>query len=113
MWETDLGEEDFMKAGSLCHGWSALPIWFFYAAKLGIRPLKNGWESFEIAPMEFSGNMIFGEVPTPAGNIFIRIERKEKGLELVCTGPESLTPEFRPRAPEEYISASWNGKTLL
>ena len=40
-------------------------------------------------------------------------ERKENGLELICTGPESLTPEFRPWAPEEYVSASWNGKPLL
>lgn len=113
MWETDLGEADFLKAGSLCHGWSALPVWFFYAAKLGLRPLENGWKRFEIAPIEFSGNAAFGEVPTPAGKIFLRIERKENGLELICTGPESLTPEFRPWAPEEYVSASWNGKPLL
>lgn len=28
-WETDNGWEDFGGAGSLCHGWSALPIYFF------------------------------------------------------------------------------------
>jgi hypothetical protein len=63
--------------------------------------------------MEFTGNFTFGEVPTPAGKISIQIERKTDGLVLTCTGPECLTPEFRPYAPEEYCSATWNGATLL
>ena len=28
-WETDLGADDFYKAGSLCHGWSAVPVYIF------------------------------------------------------------------------------------
>ncbi len=28
-WETELGESDFAGAGSLCHGWSAMPIYYF------------------------------------------------------------------------------------
>lgn len=28
-WETELGESDFENAGSLCHGWSSLPIYYF------------------------------------------------------------------------------------
>lgn len=28
-WETDAGADDFWRAGSLCHGWSALPIYMF------------------------------------------------------------------------------------
>ena len=28
-WETELGEADFGGAGSLCHGWSALPVYFY------------------------------------------------------------------------------------
>ena len=30
VWETELGEADFDKAGSLCHGWSALPVYYFW-----------------------------------------------------------------------------------
>jgi glycogen debranching enzyme len=29
-WETSLGEADFDNAGSLCHGWSALPVYYFH-----------------------------------------------------------------------------------
>ncbi len=28
-WETELGEADFEGAGSLCHGWSAIPVYYF------------------------------------------------------------------------------------
>ena len=28
-WETEKGEADFGGAGSLCHGWSAIPIYYF------------------------------------------------------------------------------------
>ena len=29
-WETEKGEADFGNAGSLCHGWSALPVYYFH-----------------------------------------------------------------------------------
>ena len=28
-WETEKGEADFGNAGSLCHGWSAMPVYYF------------------------------------------------------------------------------------
>lgn len=30
VWETELGESDFDGAGSLCHGWSALPVYYYH-----------------------------------------------------------------------------------
>ncbi len=30
VWETEDGESDFDNAGSLCHGWSALPIYYYH-----------------------------------------------------------------------------------
>ena len=29
-WETIVGAKDFNNAGSLCHGWSAVPIYYFH-----------------------------------------------------------------------------------
>ena len=34
-WETEKGESDFANAGSLCHGWSALPVYYFH--KLNVK----------------------------------------------------------------------------
>ncbi len=33
VWETVLGEADFEQAGSLCHGWSAMPIYYYNILK--------------------------------------------------------------------------------
>ena len=33
VWETVLGEADFENAGSLCHGWSAIPIYYYHVLK--------------------------------------------------------------------------------
>ena len=33
-WETDLGDKDFHNAGSLCHGWSAVPVYLYGKYKL-------------------------------------------------------------------------------
>ena len=30
VWETEGGEADFSKAGSLCHGWSAMPVYYYH-----------------------------------------------------------------------------------
>ena len=29
-WETEQGESDFNNAGSLCHGWSAMPVYYYH-----------------------------------------------------------------------------------
>lgn len=33
VWETEKGESDFDNAGSLCHGWSALPVYYLHILK--------------------------------------------------------------------------------
>ena len=33
VWETELGESDFEDAGSLCHGWSSIPIYYYNILK--------------------------------------------------------------------------------
>ena len=30
VWETEIGESDFSRAGSLCHGWSAMPVYYYH-----------------------------------------------------------------------------------
>ena len=33
VWETELGQSDFGNAGSLCHGWSSIPIYYYNILK--------------------------------------------------------------------------------
>lgn len=50
-WETEDGEAAFLGAGSLCHGWSAMPVYFYYAYLLGIVPDENGKEEMKVCPV--------------------------------------------------------------
>lgn len=43
-WETFIGADDFAGAGSLCHGWSAIPAYFYFAYALGIKPEGLGFD---------------------------------------------------------------------
>lgn len=68
-WETYEGGDAFERAGSLSHGWSATPIYFYYAYVLGVRPLAPGFREFEASPCAAGLYAASGSVPTPYGPI--------------------------------------------
>ena len=41
-WETSLGKTDFGHAGSLCHGWAAIPAYLYFRYLVGIAPDAPG-----------------------------------------------------------------------
>ena len=70
-WETIKGSADFDNAGSLCHGWSGIPAYFYHAYLLGVKPTSPGFRTFAHAPVTVSGLAVDGIVPTPHGPITI------------------------------------------
>ena len=68
-WETDLGEEDFNGAGSLCHGWAAIPIYFYFAYGAGIRPVSPGKWMFSGIGQDCAG--LFDRAATVAGTQYM------------------------------------------
>lgn len=50
-WETQKGAWDFDNAGSLCHGWSAVPVYFYFAYALGLKPDADKPVSFNISAL--------------------------------------------------------------
>ena len=40
-WETEIGEKDFGNAGSLCHGWSAMPVYYYCKLLLPFREAER------------------------------------------------------------------------
>lgn len=74
-WETIKGASDFDGAGSLCHGWSAIPVYFYQAYILGIKPEKPGFKSFSFHPVFNVCDNACGKIPTPFGNINISWEK--------------------------------------
>lgn len=62
-WETEKGAWDFDNAGSLCHGWSAVPLLLYYKYLLGVSPKTKGFEDYTFKPLRTSiieahGNII-------------------------------------------------------
>lgn len=93
-WETLGGADDFANAGSLCHGWSAIPIYFYYAHLLGVRPTAPGFSSFLVEPAPFAVGRVGGVVPTPLGDITLDWEEQDNEWRPVITHPSGSQQEF-------------------
>jgi hypothetical protein len=72
-WETRAGGWDFHHAGSLCHGWSAIPAYFYGAYGLGLKPLEPGMKKLHHRPC-LPLYEIKGTLPTPAGKVQLHLQ---------------------------------------
>lgn len=109
LWETKLGAADFSGAGSLCHAWSSLPVYYYHAWVLGIKPLEPGFRKFSISPYPDRFSAAQGSIPTPSGFIDIEWLKTENGLRIKIKGPENLYPILSPLEEAPVISATYNG----
>ena len=107
-WETDLSDADFADAGSLCHAWSALPVYYYGAWTLGVRPLTPGFARFAVSPYPDRFLQASGAIPTPAGPIRIAWTRTDAGLNLVAEGPTGLQPVLQPFPEAPVARATYN-----
>ena len=73
-WETEKGEQDFDRAGSLCHGWSAVPIYLYYAYGVGIYPEEPGFKAYRLRPVDTGLTFHKAEIKLPEGG-FDAVER--------------------------------------
>ncbi|HZJ83676.1 MAG TPA: family 78 glycoside hydrolase catalytic domain [Clostridia bacterium] len=89
-WETIKGSGDFDNAGSLCHGWSAIPVYFYQAYILGVKPLEPGFKSFKVDPVPSILHKASGKVPTPYGDIIVHWEQLDGRIECNITHPEEI-----------------------
>jgi hypothetical protein len=97
-WETINGDADFDYAGSLSHGWSAIPAYIFQRYLLGIKPLTPGFKTFTVAPLLSVVNSASGTVHTPYGAIEISWEKNGEIYEGKISHPQNiqlLPPENR------------------
>jgi hypothetical protein len=112
LWETKSGAADFDGAGSLCHAWSSLPVYYHQAWTLGVRPLEPGFKKFLLSPCPGNFNAVKGSVATPSGFICAEWSKSGNRLQVTATGPENLTPVFAPLEETPESSATYNGVAL-
>jgi len=62
---------------SLCHAWGASPIYLLGKYYLGVRPTSAGYASYDVEPNLGGLQWMQGKVPTPNGNIDLRVSTTE------------------------------------
>jgi len=93
-WETLVGGDDFGGAGSLCHGWSAVPIYFYQAYLSGIKPISPGFKTFRVDPVFTVIDKASGIVPTPFGPIHLKWQKTDNGIRYELKHPKEIKPEI-------------------
>jgi glycogen debranching enzyme len=78
------GDPNWDSWDSYSHGWSAGITYMFQAFLLGVRPLEPGFRRFQVTPHLAGLDFISGAVPTPHGQIRVKL----KANELEVTVPE-------------------------
>ncbi len=62
---------------SLCHAWGASPIYLLGKYALGVVPTKAGFEGYTVTPNLMGFGEIEGKVPTPQGEIYVKVDKNE------------------------------------
>ena len=114
LWETQSGSGDFNGAGSLCHGWSSLPIYYQGSVLLGVTPLAPGFRKFQVKPYadEYTG-CVSGSVPTPGGEIAVSWQKRSGGLILRVSAPSGFACSVASYPECPVVKAVVNGVEIL
>ena len=92
--------ESFEPTASLCHGFSATPVYQLSTEVLGISPLEPGFTRFRLAPQPADLAHARGVFPTVRGDIRIAWERRGDDIALDVVVPDGTRAELV--APRGY-----------
>jgi len=68
-WETIDGAQAFANAGSLCHGWSAIPAYIYYRYAAGLKAVFGGSVRYSVEPVDCGLYECEALITTPNGEI--------------------------------------------
>ncbi|MDR1191910.1 MAG: hypothetical protein LBK60_09675 [Verrucomicrobiales bacterium] len=121
-WETydpaETGAQHYAMYGrpygkSLCHAWGASPLYLLGKHYLGVTPATPGYQTCRVEPHLGGLEWMEGTVPTPDGDITLRVTRDQITVDTAggdggvliihsATAPASTDGVIRPTAPGEY-----------
>lgn len=88
--------ESFTPNASLCHGFSATPVYQLSRHSLGISPLAPGYAVFAITPEPADLDWARGVVPTPAGSIEVEWRIQGHVMQVSVGHPGKCRPVVAP-----------------
>lgn len=96
---------------SLCHAWSASPIYLLGRYRLGVENTGIAYETFRVSPKLGSLEQFEGKVPLPNGEVFVKADQKNvtvmataSGGELVLNGKVFVLQKNIP------VEVGWDGE---
>ncbi len=75
---------------SLAHGWSAGPTSWLTERVLGVTPTTGGFKNVDITPDLGDLRWAEGDIPTPHGNLHVRVDKQTYGLAARVTVPRGV-----------------------
>lgn len=112
--ETINRSDDFHGAGSLCHGWSSIQIYYAQKYLLGISPIEAGFSEFMFRPYPGKHRVVKGSIPTPHGLINVKYKRLDNGkIEADIRFPKQLKIRVKNYKEYHFSSVACNEKTIL
>jgi hypothetical protein len=88
--------ESFDPAASLCHAFSAAPVYQLSAHVLGVQPVEPGFGRFRIALQPGDLEYARGTYPTHLGGVVVSWSKDDTGLELEFDVPPGAIAEVIP-----------------
>lgn len=79
--------ESFAPAASLCHGFSATPLFQMTGILLGVTALEPGFARFTVNPQPCGLDRASGSIPTPHGTINVAWQRSGADLHVTVRRP--------------------------
>ncbi|MCC5870673.1 MAG: alpha-L-rhamnosidase N-terminal domain-containing protein [Gammaproteobacteria bacterium] len=101
--------EGYEPSASLCHAFSASPLYQLSAHSLGVQPISPGFHDFRLAPQPADLTRARGIYSTVKGDIVVSWRREGRRLMFEATVPDGTTAEMV--SPPGYALKS--GKTRL
>jgi alpha-L-rhamnosidase len=99
---------------SLCHAWGASPIYLLGKYYLGVKPTSAGYAAYVAEPNLGGLEWMEGKVPTPDGDIELRMSATEIKITGVCgTGTLKFKSTSKPITVDGNITDKGNGNYEL
>jgi hypothetical protein len=88
--------ESFEPSASLCHGFSATPVYQLSTEVLGVAPLEPGCTRLRIAPQPVDLDWARGVVPTVRGDVDVAWQPDGESLQMDVTVPDGVEALIHP-----------------
>ncbi len=100
---------------SLCHAWGASPIYLLGKYYLGVKPTSAGYQTYEVEPTLGGLEWMEGEVPTPHGNVTMKMSKTNLTLKTPTNGKGTLVlkSKNKPTVSNATVTDKGNGRYEL